>query len=169
MTHNFVFFWAGSSPFSNWHKSKFTHNDVEYNCSEQYMMHMKALMFGDTEVAELIMEQKDPRKQKMLGREVRHFDHELWFEKCQEVMVDGLISKFTQNPSMLKVLLDTGDKIIAEASPYDTVWGIGMAEDHPDVLNQSKWNGHNLLGKVLMSARNQIIADLATYALEIPK
>lgn len=156
MTHNFIFFWANASPFSNWHKSKFTHNGVQYNCSEQYMMHMKALMFNDTEVAELIMEQKDPRKQKFLGRQVRNFDQNVWLEKCQDIMVDGLISKFTQNTAILETLLNTDDKIIVEASPYDTIWGIGLSEDNPDALDQSKWRGQNLLGIVLMRARDEI-------------
>jgi len=156
MTHNFIFFWANASPFSNWYKSKFTHNGVQYNCSEQYMMHMKALMFNDTEVAELIMEQKDPRKQKFLGRQVRNFDQNVWLEKCQDIMVDGLISKFTQNPAILGTLLNTDDKIIVEASPYDTIWGIGLSEDNPDALDQSKWRGQNLLGIVLMRARDEI-------------
>lgn len=50
------------------------------------------------------------------------------------------------------MLMATGEKIIAEASPRDAVWGIGMAEDHPNVTDQSVW-GQNLLGKALMKVR----------------
>jgi ribA/ribD-fused uncharacterized protein len=74
-------------------------------------------------------------------------------------MVDGLISKFTQNPDILKILLDTEDKILAEASPYDKIWGIGFAEDDPRAKYQSQWQGKNLLGKVLMRVRERIRGD----------
>ena len=124
------------------------------------MMHMKALMFGDSEVAQLIMEQKDPRAQKMLGREVRNFDNELWFEECEPMMVRGLISKFTQHEHLLVALLETEGKILVEASPHDSIWGIGMKEDHPDILDPLKWKGHNLLGRSLMNARRQIIENI---------
>ncbi len=87
----FTFFYDSTSPFSNWYKKPFSHNGTEYNCSEQYMMHQKALLFKDKEVAELIMEQSEPRKQKMLGREVRDYDNEIWMENCQDIMVDGLM------------------------------------------------------------------------------
>lgn len=48
-----------------------------------------------------------------------------------------------------------GDKIIAEASPQDAIWGIGMAEDHPNVNDTSLW-GPNLLGKALMKVREAL-------------
>jgi ribA/ribD-fused uncharacterized protein len=57
---------------------------------------------------------------------------------------------------MLKKLLATGDSIIAEASPYDQVWGIGLSEEDPLAQNISTWNGKNLLGKILMSVREKI-------------
>ncbi len=152
--NEFTFFWQSGSPFSNWYQpSDFTVDGVTYNCSEQYMMHMKALLFNDTEVADLIMEQRNPRKQKMLGREVRGFDDAIWMSKCEELMVVGLVAKFTQIPGLYEKLMNTGDTIIVEASPYDKVWGIGMTEDDPRATDPAKWNGKNLLGKVLMEAR----------------
>lgn len=152
--NKFTFFWQSGSPFSNWFPSVFTHDGVEYNCSEQYMMHKKALLFGDTEVAQLIMEQTSPRAQKMLGREVRGFDDQVWKEQCIEIMVDGCLSKFEQLPELGKQLLATGDTTIVEASPYDKVWGIGMTEDDPRATDPSQWQGQNLLGHVLMEVRD---------------
>ena len=68
----YKFFWSG--PFSNWHPSIFVVDGIEYNCGEQYMMHMKALHFNDAASAEKIMKSKDPKQQKYLGRNVRNFD-----------------------------------------------------------------------------------------------
>ena len=160
MTQQFTFFWANGSSFSNWHRSRFVHNGIEYNTSEQYMMHMKAKLFEDAETAALIMKEKDPRKQKALGRQVRNFDQAEWEANAVDIMVSGLISKFVQNPVMRQELLNTGDTIIAEASPYDTVWGIGLAEDDPRAQDQSQWLGKNLLGVALMEVRDVLASSI---------
>lgn len=152
----FTFFYESTSPLSNWYKTTFIHKGITYNCGEQYMMHQKALLFYDKEVAELIMEQSEPRKQKMLGRDVREYDDEIWMENCQDLMVDGLFSKFTQNGYCLTTLLATGDSVLVETSPTDKIWGIGLKKDDPRINNPSKWLGDNLLGKVLMMTRNKI-------------
>ena len=49
------------------------------------------------------------------------------------------------------------DKILVEASPYDSVWGVQMSEDDADIKNPELWRGENLLGFVLMEVRNEII------------
>jgi len=48
-----------------------------------------------------------------------------------------------------KMLLETEDSILVEASPYDEVWGIKSQDI-------SKWNGQNLLGFILMEVRDAI-------------
>jgi len=120
-------------------------------------MQQKALLFNDTEVAEMIMEQKSPRSQKFLGRQVRGFDQAIWMEKCQDIMVPALVSKFRQDMYSLNCMVDSGDSIIVEASPFDKVWGIGMTKDDPRATDPSKWEGQNLLGIVLMKARDIIV------------
>lgn len=121
-------------------------------------MYQKARLFKDHDVAEMIMEQSSPRKQKFLGRQVRDFDSTVWMAACEDIMVPGLVSKFTQDTYCLNSILDTGDKIIVEASPYDQVWGIGLTENDPLAWDQATWKGKNLLGKVLMRARDEIRA-----------
>ena len=53
-------------------------------------------------------------------------------------------------------LLSTGDAILAEASPYDGIWGIRMQADAPDANNPLKWRGQNLLGFALMEERDEL-------------
>lgn len=57
-----------------------------------------------------------------------------------------------------------GAQILAEASPFDSEWGIGMQAYDPDVLNPRKWRGKNKLGEALMDVRRQIKEEL--YAAE---
>ena len=44
--------------------------------------------------------------------------------------------------------------IIAEASPWDKIWGIGLAAEDPKSWDVTTWEGENLLGKALMKARD---------------
>ena len=120
------------------------------------MMHMKAKLFKDYDVAEMIMEQSHPRKQKFLGRQVRGFDADIWNAECKDIMVPGLVSKFMQDSYSLQTLLETEDAIIAEASPTDKIWGIGLSEDDPRAQNPANWLGTNWLGDVLMRTRDVI-------------
>jgi len=153
---NFTFFWQNRSPFSNWYPSKFSCNGVDYTRGEQYMMHQKALLFGDTSVAEAIMLTDNPKEQKDLGRMVSNYDDKVWSAKRIDIMVEGLFEKFNQNENLKQALLDTGDTEIVEASPYDLIWGIGYTEDRPEAQDKSKWRGQNLLGIVLMKVRDKI-------------
>ena len=152
----FTLFWKNRSPFTNWYPSVFTHNGITFTRGEQYMMYQKAIIFNDTETAEAIMSTDNPKEQKALGRAVSNYNEDVWALVREEVMVDGLIEKFNQNPKLKEALLATGDTIIAEASPTDLIWGIGFTEDRPEATDQSKWRGLNLLGKVLMRVRNEI-------------
>lgn len=163
---DYVFFWGG--PFSNWYKSKYklTVDEyiIEFNCSEQQYMAAKALCFGDVESYNKIMESNDPRVQKAIGQKVKNYEDSVWDAVRYESMLLAVHLKFSQNKHLQKILLDTGSKILCEASPFDIVWGIGMGTDHPDILDQSKWKGQNLLGKALMEVRDllrdEMIVDL---------
>jgi len=150
---NFEFFWHG--PFSQWMHSPFTVDGVEYTCAEQYMMAMKADTFGDKESLKKIMATEDPREQKALGRKVKGFKPETWDKLAKAFVYRANLSKFS-NPILKQILLNTGDKELVEASPYDKIWGIGMSETDPDRLDKTKWKGTNWLGEVLMQVRDTL-------------
>lgn len=149
----FAFFWTTKDYMSNWHLSPFTIDGVLFNCAEQWMMYSKAMLFGDTYIAKEILADPNPRNQKALGRKVSGFVSEIWEQECFAIMVKGCLQKFLQNPDLKEKLLATDDLVLVEASPYDTIWGIGMDETHPDATNPKKWLGLNLLGLVLMEVR----------------
>ena len=95
-----------------------------------------------------------PAEYKKLGRKVKGFDATVWDEKKLDIVVEGNKAKFGQNPDLKEFLLDTGDAILVEASPYDKIWGIGL--DRETALNSriEDWNGENLLGCALMEVRD---------------
>jgi ribA/ribD-fused uncharacterized protein len=133
-----------------------TIDGIEYNCCEQYMMHQKALTFGDTKTAELIMEAEHPKDQKALGRQVKNFDKAKWDTVSIGIVYKGNYAKFSQNDELGDELLATGNKILVEASPYDTIWGIGMGEKEPGINDPANWKGLNLLGWSIMLVRKEL-------------
>lgn len=154
-TDNYIFFWK--EYLSQWHKRDIIdHDGVKYNCCEQYMMAEKARVFQDTNTLNDILSANTPDEQKKLGRKVRNFDGNIWNSVCLYVVYNGNLLKFTQHPDLKDKLLATGNKTLVEASPADQIWGIGMAEDHPDIEDWTKWKGKNLLGIALMRVRSTI-------------
>lgn len=152
----FALFWKTKDYMSNWHESTFVINGITFNCAEQYMMYSKAMMFGDKYIADKVLKSVYPREQKALGRKVRNFDNAVWEEKRLYVLYQGCLAKFQQNEELKQKLLSTGGLHLAEASPYDTIWGIGLDEEHQDATNPQKWKGLNLLGVVLMRVRKTL-------------
>ena len=99
------------------------------------------------------MQADNPGEAKAIGRSVRNFQREKWQKHCVERVVQGNVAKFAQNKEILTYLLATNNKVLVEASPYDTIWGIGLASDAEDIENPLTWKGKNLLGFALMEAR----------------
>lgn len=151
---NFVFFYGGF--MSQWYRSSFNIDGVEYCTAEQYMMAMKAHYFGDDDITAKIMDTEDPSEQKALGRQVSNFNAEAWNAVSRGFVYKGNMAKFSQNERLKKLLKDTGDAELVEASPYDKIWGIGLGMNNPDRLDKTKWRGTNWLGEVLMKVRKDL-------------
>jgi ribA/ribD-fused uncharacterized protein len=153
ITDDYVFFWSG--PFSQWKKCTIKIEDIVYNCAEQYMMAMKAKLFKDEESYDLIMASTDPAYQKLCGRHVKNFNQELWAAKCQLIVYRANLAKFTQSVDLKMALFDTGKRKLVEASSEDHIWGIGMAENDPNLMDTKRW-GLNLLGECITMVREDI-------------
>ena len=80
------------------------------------MMASKARLFGDDSALSAILVTDDPREQKCLGRQIRHFDHESWQQECENIVLQGSLAKFSQNNEMCLALMHTGQRRLAEAS-----------------------------------------------------
>ena len=144
---------------SNWHRRGFTDplTNIAFGNSEAAFMWYKARFFGDAEAMDALKDTTlHPRESKDIGGRVRGYDEKAWECVRFGYMVYVNYLKFSQNQDLKEQLLATGDKILVEASPYDKIWGIGLAEGEPDeVLSDTKnWKGRNLLGEALMKVRD---------------
>jgi ribA/ribD-fused uncharacterized protein len=155
----YTLFFTEANPFSQWYRCSFTVGDSTFNCAEQYMMHGKALLFDDTATAAKILAAGHPREHKALGRKVKPFDDAKWRAGREAIVLAGNRAKFTQNPALLERLLATRGTTLVEASPYDKIWGIGLAATDERAQNPALWRGQNLLGKILTQLRDQLIAE----------
>lgn len=161
-----AFFWGhtpskdGSitkSCFSQWWEGHpFELEGVRYATAEHFMMAEKARLFGDQATREEIVEAKSPAIAKKLGRKVANFDDQIWLQHRWDIVVRGNAAKFSQHDPLRTFLTQTGDRILVEASPFDRIWGIGMASNHPDAEKPENWKGLNLLGFALMEVRNSL-------------
>ena len=153
-----LFFWKVNEEngwMSNWYRRRFTVDGVGYIHVEQYMMAQKAKLFGDIGSYDAIMRETDPWKCKKLGRGVRHFDAEKWDAEKYGIVKAGNRAKYRQNPDLMQKLLDTGNAVLAEASPKDRIWGIGLDAETAASTDIAQWPGQSLLGHILMELRNE--------------
>lgn len=163
---DYLYFWGHrpgkggqvvQSCLSQWFPAGFGHEGCHFFTAEHWMMWHKALTFGDQAVADAILTTVDVKKVKALGRKVKNYDDATWAAARYEIVVQGNLLKFNQNPAFKAYLLATGNKVIVEASPYDAVWGIGMTADEArKVTAPSDWRGTNLLGYALMEVRDTL-------------
>lgn len=156
ITDKYVFFWVNADVYSNWHKSQFYMNGQRFANSEQAMMYEKAKLMGDREVMTAVLATTDPKEIKALGRTVAPWDQIAWECNRLHIMTEVCYAKFTSTDALRNELLSTGNRTIVEASPYDTIWGIGMKENDEGVDDPENWNGLNLLGIALMNVRTRL-------------
>lgn len=145
---------------SNWAMLDFVVKDIKYNCVEQFMMAAKARLMGDAKTLNAIMAAKTPREHKKLGRSVKNFDEKKWQQARARIVAVGLMAKFRQNSEAREHLLKTKG-LIAEASPWDCIWGIGLGINNPKAKDPSQWRGQNLLGELLTKVRDKLKSENA--------
>ncbi len=164
-TRHYILFWKPEpspdgqlteSCLGQWWKSDFWSVNHTCCCMEQFMMANKAELFGDEEIRKQILACTDPKTIKALGRKVQNFDEQIWNEVKYSIVLNGNFLKFTQNPQLREYLLSTEDRVLVEASPLDSIWGIRMGKTNEHVFNPLKWKGKNLLGFALMEVRDEI-------------
>lgn len=157
-----VLFWGGI--YSQWYRSPFKVDGVEYRTAEHYMMAGKAVTFGDNEALLDILSERDPAKVKAIGRRIKGWDDAKWAQVRFQVVCRGSYEKFRQDPLLTQQLILTAGSEIVEASPYDKIWGVGLGEEEAlafwkqaqNSVPATPWPGLNLLGKALMVARDML-------------
>lgn len=159
----FLFFWGhtnklneetGKFCFSQWFELPFIVDGIIYKTAEHWMMANKALLFSDTKTYYKIINANKPGEVKELGRQVLGFDGPIWNANRYSIVVNGNIHKFNQHPKFADYLIKSDNRILVEASPTDTIWGIGLSQESEHINDPYYWRGLNLLGFALMEVRD---------------
>ena len=132
---------AGSvdkSCFSQWYPAAFEVGEHRYATAEHYMMAQKAMLFGDEAVFERVLQAAHPKEVKALGRQVHHYQQDAWEAQRFAIVKAANLAKFSQHADLQAFLLATGKQVLVEASPADTIWGIGLAADHAHATQPPK-------------------------------
>jgi len=162
-TLKFIYFWGNTnklndaidkSCLSQWFESSFMIGGIIYKTAEHWMMAQKALLFNDKVIFDEIIACQKPAQAKELGRKVIGYDEQTWNDHKVKIIKAGNIHKFNQNTGLANYLINTADRILVEASPVDTIWGIGLSQNDDDITNIYAWRGENLLGFALMEVRD---------------
>lgn len=161
----FLYFWGhensrssiNKSCLSQWYSSAFEDNSTVFKTAEHYMMYHKAIYFGESVIANKILESKSPGEAKNLGRTIGSFIDSEWELVRFQIVVHGNFLKFTQNPELGRFLINTNERVLVEASPIDLIWGVGLSVDDERINDVKQWKGDNLLGYALMKVRNLLV------------
>jgi ribA/ribD-fused uncharacterized protein len=153
-SHNGV---VTQSCFSQWYQAAFEIEGVLYPTSEHFMMAEKAKLFDDQKTYQKILQAKDPGAAKAFGREVTAFNETIWIKHRFDIVIKANLAKFDQHSGLKRFLINTGQKVLVEASPLDHIWGIGLSASDIDANNPNEWKGLNLLGFALMTVRANFV------------
>ncbi|AKG21176.1 NADAR family protein [Calothrix sp. 336/3] len=133
---------------SNFWYCKIIFEDIEFPSVEHAFQAAKTTNPNEREMVCLAA---TPVKAKRIGRKVTLRDD--WEKVKIEIMRGLLVQKFSQDEMLQEMLLSTGDWELIEGNTWgDKFWGA--------VLENGKWVGRNELGKLLMSVRCQIRAQV---------
>jgi len=157
----YLFFWGhtggpdSKACLSQWYPAPFEVDGVRYATAEHWMMVGKARLF-EPAMIEPILAAPSPAAAKALGRTVAGFRPDVWDAHKVDIVVEGSVHKFAQNPVMGAFLAGTKQRVLVEAAPRDRIWGIGLGADNPKAQDPRTWRGHNHLGFALMEARARL-------------
>lgn len=148
-----LYFQSEFSPLSNFFAASIDDGyGICYTSAEQFFQHKKALFHSYSQTANKILKNRDPYELKRLGNLIQ--TNQEWRQTEESVMTNILRSKFTQNPDLTQILLNTGTLHLHEASA-DHKWATG-AELASKALQQGSWPGSDRMGFLLENIRAEL-------------
>lgn len=156
LEHNTIRFFSGKAAdinksyqiFSNFALIPIKIDGKEYPTAEHYFQAMK--FPSDPDYAEQIRLAPTPNAAKKLGKSRAHPLRPDWNDIRLDVMYRALRAKAESSEHFSKLLIESGDATLIEASPFDSFWGEGRKGAN------GKRNGKNMLGILLMELRRDI-------------
>lgn len=161
---NVLVFYSKYSALSNHHYAPFEVQGRVYANMEQYLAYKRAKLSGQQSLINKALLAQDPVEAKAILNMLKNDHREEWKKEVSAIVTEGLQAKFSQNASLGEYLRSTAPLHLGEAS-RNPQGGVGFTLGNEEVTNQSKWSKQgNLLGRLLMKVRNQMIHTRQTQA-----
>ena len=126
---------------SNFYEAPLIYDGIPYLSSEAAFQAQKCMMVEERHA----FSELRTGEAKRTGRQIPLRPD--WEEVKRDVMEGIVRAKFSQNPELAKMLLDTGDQILLEGNTWhDTYWGMDLKTHE----------GENHLGRILMKIRQEL-------------
>jgi ribA/ribD-fused uncharacterized protein len=129
--------------FSNFFKRKVIIDGKIWLTTEHFFQAMK---FAGTKYEEEIRNLKTAREAANSGRDRTKPLRNDWELVKDDIMRIAIRAKFTQNEDLKALLLSTNGSLLVEHTENDSYWGDG-----------GDGTGKNMLGKILMEIRNELL------------
>lgn len=123
--------------------------------SEHYFQAQK---FAGTSHEEHIRQANTPKQAAEMGRDRDRPLRADWEQVKDDIMREAVRQKFLVHDDIRKILLDTGDEELVEATTNDYYWGCGTNK-----------TGKNMLGKILMEVRAELRAQEGWPSVAAPE
>ena len=133
--------------FSNWSAHSIYYEGIEYKTVEHTYQCQK--FSSETrqgrKLREQLIQQPSPAMAKQFAYENIEYILKNWEQVRVKIMFGIIRAKVHQHKDVSAALLKTGTSIIAEDSPVDYFWGLGLDR-----------SGKNMLGKIWMTVRSEL-------------
>ena len=152
-------FFRRHTPLSNFYPCPVVAPDGRrFNCSEQWYQAEKARGAGDETAYHTIMAMSDPKAMKDRVKKVQNLELVSWrAETGIPTLREACWHKFSQNEQLGDHLLFRTGEVLAEASPYDSTYGIMLAMTDPRAPDPSQWAGSNEMGRILQDVKQRLL------------
>ena len=98
-------------------------------------MTQNAILIGDSDALEQMKSEDDPVILKSMGKKVKKFNEVTWKQEIDNILLNGLGAKFTQNTDLSSFLKTTGSNVLVEANSHDKTFAVGLP-----LLGKDIWN-----------------------------
>lgn len=140
--------WA---PLSNMYRAELLYEGIQFSSSEQCYQYRKAKFHEDEEAEIDILLTNDPFECKRLGDNI--LEKPEWSNVMESIMEEVNRLKYLQNPMLYQALIETGERVLQEATIGDT-WGIN-SNLRSKTTKDSSGTGQNLFGILLVKLRTE--------------
>ena len=161
MTKAGLTFSSPSAYLSHMHRCNFVYKKVPYTSVEQGYHHTHPVVEGKSDIAKTIMNTHNDCDLKDIV--VNLTDSKEWNAMAPGLMWDLNEAKYSQNPPLMKRLLDTAPHKLIKAS-VDSKWG-GACPFGSDIYEQGMIPGANLCGEQVTKHRNNVLAEMSQYKM----